>query len=75
MPQMLRVPGRGFRVRVYALAKQLKLDNKKVMEEARREGVDVKSPSNAIPYHVAELIRDKYLPNSEPREPTAYQSE
>ncbi|HQR37789.1 MAG TPA: translation initiation factor IF-2 [Blastocatellia bacterium] len=50
------------KVRVYDLAKELKIDNKKAIEEIRREGVDVSVPSNSVPDDVAERIRNKYYP-------------
>lgn len=49
-------------IRVYDLAKELKLDSKKVIEDVRREGIDVSVPSNAVPLIVAERIRAKYYP-------------
>jgi translation initiation factor IF-2 len=52
----------GQKIRIYDLAKELKLDNKKVLEDARREGVDVSVPSNTVPFEVAERIRTKYFP-------------
>src|ERR1051325_11521606 len=50
------------KIRIYDLAKELKLDNKKVIEDARREGIDVSVPSNTVPNEVAERIRAKYFP-------------
>src|SRR5712671_4777208 len=50
------------KIRIYDLAKELKLDNKKVMEDARREGIDCSVPSNTVPHDVAERIRLKYFP-------------
>src|SRR5262247_3861836 len=50
------------KIRIYDLAKELKLDNKKVLEDARREGIDVSVPSNTVPHEVAERIRLKYFP-------------
>src|SRR5215813_1717640 len=50
------------KTRIYDLAKELKLDNKKVIEDARREGIDVSVPSNTVPTEVAERIRTKYFP-------------
>ncbi|MEK6324119.1 MAG: translation initiation factor IF-2 [Acidobacteriota bacterium] len=50
------------KIRIYDLAKELKLDNKKVMEDARREGIDVSVPSNTVPHEVADRIRLKYFP-------------
>ncbi|MEW6210977.1 MAG: translation initiation factor IF-2 [Acidobacteriota bacterium] len=52
----------GQKIRIYDLAKELKLDNKKVLEDARREGIDVSVPSNTVPFEVAERIRTKYFP-------------
>src|SRR5262245_57624423 len=52
----------GNKIRIYDLAKELKLDNKKVIEDARREGIDVSVPSNTVPTEVAERIRAKYFP-------------
>jgi translation initiation factor IF-2 len=52
----------GQKIRIYDLAKELKLDNKKVIEDARREGIDVSVPSNTVPFEVAERIRTKYFP-------------
>jgi translation initiation factor IF-2 len=52
----------GNKIRIYDLAKELKLDNKKVIEDARREGIDVSVPSNTLPFEVAERIRTKYFP-------------
>jgi translation initiation factor IF-2 len=50
------------KMRIYDLAKELKLDNKRVIDDARREGIDVSVPSNTIPMEVAERIRTKYYP-------------
>jgi translation initiation factor IF-2 len=52
----------GQKIRIYDLAKELKLDNKKVLDDARREGIDVSVPSNTVPFEVAERIRSKYFP-------------
>src|SRR2546422_130809 len=49
------------KIRIYDLAKELKLDNKKVMEDARREGIDCSVPSNTVPKKVADRIRLKYF--------------
>jgi len=51
-----------YKIRVYDLARELKLDNKKIMEDARREGIAVSVPSNTLPHEVAERIRLKYFP-------------
>lgn len=49
-------------VRIYTLAKELKLDNKRVIEDARRLGVDVSQPSNTLTPDIADKIREKYFP-------------
>jgi small subunit ribosomal protein S1 len=53
------------RIRIYDLAKELKLDTKRLIEEVRREGVDVSVPSNTVPREIAEKIRNKYSPKKE----------
>ncbi len=53
------------KVRLYDLAKELKLDTKRLIEEVRREGVDVSVPSNSISKDLAEKIRNKYFPKKE----------
>jgi translation initiation factor IF-2 len=50
------------KTRLYDLAKELKLDTKRLIEEVRREGVDVSVPSNSISKELAEKIREKYFP-------------
>ena len=53
------------KIRLYDLAKELKIDTKRLIEEVRREGVDVSVPSNSISKELAEKIRDKYFPKKE----------
>jgi len=53
------------KVRIYDLAKELKLDTKRRIEEVRREGVDVSVPSNSVSKELAEKIRNKYFPKKE----------
>ncbi len=53
------------KVRLYDLAKELKLDTKRLIEEVRREGVDVSVPSNSVSKELAEKIRNKYFPKKE----------
>src|SRR5688500_11114887 len=53
------------KVRIYDLAKELKLDTKRLIEEVRREGVDVSVPSNSVSKELAEKIRNKYYPKKE----------
>lgn len=53
------------KVRIYELAKELKLENRKVLEDARRMGVDVSVPSNTLDENIAEKIRETYYPKKE----------
>ena len=53
------------KIRIYDLAKELKLDTKRLIEEVRREGVDVSVPSNSVSRELAEKIRNKYFPKKE----------
>src|SRR5919202_4647337 len=55
----------GNKVRIYDLAKELKLETKRLIEEVRREGFDVSVPSNTIPKELAEKIRNRYFPKQE----------
>ncbi|OLE55255.1 MAG: hypothetical protein AUG51_04025 [Acidobacteria bacterium 13_1_20CM_3_53_8] len=59
------------KVRLYDLAKELKLDTKRLIEEVRREGVDVSVPSNSISKELADKIRNKYFPKKESTAPRA----
>lgn len=54
------------KVRIYDLGKELKIDVKRLIEEVRREGVDVSVPSNSISKELAEKIREKYFPKGKP---------
>src|SRR5258708_32706895 len=53
------------KVRLYDLAKELKIDTKRLIEEVRREGADVSVPSNSVSTILAEKIRDKYFPKKD----------
>src|SRR4029077_17522451 len=53
------------KIRIYDLAKDLKIDTKRLIEEVRREGVDVSVPSNSVSTILAEKIRDKYFPKKD----------
>jgi len=53
------------KVRVYDLAKDLKQDAKRVIEDLRREGADVSVPSNSVSVEIAEKVRLKYFPKTE----------
>jgi Translation initiation factor IF-2, N-terminal region len=52
----------GSKVRVYEVAKELKLDTKFIIEQLRREGADVEVPSNSVSKEIADKIRNKYFP-------------
>lgn len=51
----------GNKIRIYDLAKEIKQDTKVVIEEARRQGVDVNVPSNSISKEVADKIRSRFF--------------
>ncbi len=55
----------GTSVRIYDLARELKLDTKRVIEELRREGADVNVPSNSVSKEIAEKVRNRYFPKTE----------
>jgi translation initiation factor IF-2 len=55
----------GKSIRVYDLAREVKQDTKRVMEDLRREGADVSVPSNTIPHELAEKVRSRYFPKTE----------
>ena len=57
------------KVRLYDLAKELKQDTKRLIEEVRREGVDVSVPSNSISKDLADKIRNRYFPKKEAAAP------
>ncbi len=50
------------KVRIYDLAKELKLESKKILEDARRMGVDVSVASNTLDDPIAAKIREMYYP-------------
>ncbi|MEZ5344077.1 MAG: translation initiation factor IF-2 [Pyrinomonadaceae bacterium] len=50
------------KVRIYDLAKEVKQDTKRVLEELRREGADVSVPSNSVSKELADKLRNKYFP-------------
>ncbi|MFN2598397.1 MAG: translation initiation factor IF-2 [Pyrinomonadaceae bacterium] len=54
------------KIRIYDLAKELKLESKRLIEEIKREGVDVSVPSNTISKELAEKIRNRYFPKTAP---------
>ncbi|MCW5958694.1 MAG: translation initiation factor IF-2 [Pyrinomonadaceae bacterium] len=55
----------GNKVRVYDLAKELKQDTKRIIEDLRREGADVSVPSNSVSKELADKISNKYFPKAE----------
>ncbi|MEO6654567.1 MAG: translation initiation factor IF-2, partial [Pyrinomonadaceae bacterium] len=55
----------GKSIRIYDLAREVKQDTKRVMEDLRREGVDVSVASNSVPAEIAEKVRNKYFPKTE----------
>ncbi|HLM56831.1 MAG TPA: translation initiation factor IF-2 N-terminal domain-containing protein, partial [Pyrinomonadaceae bacterium] len=62
-------PAHTSKVRIYDLAKELKMESKRLLEEVRREGVDVSVPSNTISKELAEKIRNKHFPKKESAAP------
>ncbi len=52
----------GNKVRVYDLAREVKQDTKRIIEDLRREGADVDVPSNSVSKELADKIRNKYIP-------------
>ncbi len=50
------------KVRIYELAKELRLEGRKVLEDARRFGADVSAPSSSVDAAIAEKIRELYFP-------------
>lgn len=56
----------GKKIRIYDLAREVKQDTKRVMEDLRREGADVSVPSNSVSAELAEKVRLKYFPKAEP---------
>ncbi len=50
------------KVRIYELARELKLESKKIIDDARRMGVDVSVPSNTLDDPIANKIREMYFP-------------
>ncbi|MFZ1700554.1 MAG: translation initiation factor IF-2 [Pyrinomonadaceae bacterium] len=55
----------GKSIRVYDLAREVKQDTKRVMEDLRREGADVSVASNSVSHELAEKVRSKYFPKTE----------
>ena len=55
----------GKSIRIYDLAREVKQDTKRVMEDLRREGADVSVASNSVSHDMAEKVRNKYFPKTE----------
>ena len=55
----------GKSIRIYDLAREVKQDTKRVMEDLRREGADVSVASNSVSFEIAEKVRNKYFPKTE----------
>ncbi len=55
----------GKSIRIYDLAREVKQDTKRVMEDVRREGADVSVASNSVSHEIAEKIRKKYVQKAE----------
>src|SRR6478752_1778213 len=55
----------GKKIRIYDLARDLKQDTKRVMEDLRREGADISVPSNSVSLELADKVRNKYFPKAE----------
>ena len=55
----------GKKIRVYDLAKEVKQDTKRIMEDLRREGADISVPSNSVSAELADKIRLRYIPKAE----------
>ncbi len=53
------------KVRIYDLAREVKQDTKRIIEDLRREGVDVSVPSNSVTKELADKVRNKYFPKVE----------
>ncbi len=49
------------------MAKELKLDTKRLIEELRREGADVSVASNSVAKEIADKVRDRYFPKTQPK--------
>jgi hypothetical protein len=55
----------GKKIRVYDLAREIKQDTKRVMEDLRREGADISVPSNSVSAELADKVRSKYFPKTD----------
>ena len=55
----------GKKIRIYDLAREVKQDTKRVMEDLRREGADVSVPSNSVSAELADKVRSRYFPKAD----------
>jgi Translation initiation factor IF-2, N-terminal region len=55
------------KVRVYHLAKELKIASQKILDELHRLGVNIKVPSNCVSEKTANIIRAKFQHNDPPQ--------
>src|SRR4029079_627959 len=55
----------GKKIRVYDLAREVKQDTKRVMEDLRREGADISVPSNSVSAELADKVRSRYFPKAD----------
>ncbi len=53
------------KVRIYELAKELRLESRKVLEDARRFGAKVSATSSSVDAAIAEKIRERYYPKKQ----------
>jgi translation initiation factor IF-2 len=53
------------KVRIYNLAKELRLESQKVLEDARRFGAEVGAVSSSVDAAIAEKIRELYYPKKQ----------
>lgn len=64
-------PDSTSKVRVYDLAKDLRVESKQLIEELRYDGLDVSLPSNTVSREWAERIRNRYFPKRKGSAPHA----
>ena len=64
-------PAPNGKIRIYELARELKLESKKIIDDARRMGVDVSVPSNTLDDSIANKIREMYAPARSILKPSA----
>lgn len=50
------------KIKIYDLAREVKQDTKRIIEDLRREGADITMPSNFVSKEFAEKIRNRYFP-------------